>query len=289
MKNKKIAITGHTGVIGSDFVKKFKKNKFVKCKIDIADKKKVYKWIEKNDFDIFIHFAAIVPINQVDKDKKRAFKVNFQGTKNIVDGLVKYKKGKKIWFFFSSTSHVYQQTKKKIKIRENHRIKPQSFYGYSKRLAEEYIVRKLSKNKIDFCIGRIFSFTHYKQKEDYFVPMVFKKILQKNKSELYFDRVNTYRDFISINDLLRSINILFQLKKRGIFNIAAGQPVDLKNIIYLVSKIVKNKKKILILNKKINFNLVANVFKLKKLNFIPKHSIDDILKNFYKLKYKKKL
>ena len=179
------------------------------------------------------------------------------------------------------------QQKKKIKIRENHRIKPQSFYGYSKRLAEEYIVRKLSKNKIDFCIGRIFSFTHYKQKEDYFVPMVFKKILQKNKSELYFDRVNTYRDFISIDDLLRSINILFQLKKRGIFNIAAGQPIDLKNIIYLASKIVKNKKKILISNKKINFNLVANVFKLKKLSFIPKHSINDILKNFYKLKYKK--
>ena len=88
MKNKKIAITGHTGVIGSDFVKKFKKNKFVKCKIDIVDKKKVYKWIEKNDFDIFIHFAAIVPINQVDKDKKRAFKVNFQGTKNINDKVI---------------------------------------------------------------------------------------------------------------------------------------------------------------------------------------------------------
>ena len=100
MKNQQIAITGHSGVIGSEFLREFKNNKFVKCDVDITDRKKVFEWIKKIDFNIFIHFAAIVPVNQVVKNKKKAFNVNFVGTKNIVDAIIKHKKKQKIWFFF---------------------------------------------------------------------------------------------------------------------------------------------------------------------------------------------
>ena len=95
-----IAITGHSGVIGSEFSKKFKKFNYVKCKIDLTDRKKVYEWIKNERFDYFLHFAAIVSVNQVIKQKKYAFKVNYNGTKNIVDALLKYKSKEKIWFFF---------------------------------------------------------------------------------------------------------------------------------------------------------------------------------------------
>ena len=36
MINKTIAITGHSGIIGSNFLKKFKKNKYIKCNFDIT-------------------------------------------------------------------------------------------------------------------------------------------------------------------------------------------------------------------------------------------------------------
>ena len=97
---KKIAITGHSGVIGSEFLKRFKKFNYVKCKIDLTDRKKVYEWIKNEKFDYFLHFAAIVSINQVIKQKKYAFRVNYNGTKNIIDALLKYKSKENIWFFF---------------------------------------------------------------------------------------------------------------------------------------------------------------------------------------------
>ena len=43
------------------------------------------------------HLAAVVPIIKVNKDKKYVNKVNFQGTKNIIDAILKTKIN---WFFF---------------------------------------------------------------------------------------------------------------------------------------------------------------------------------------------
>ena len=107
MINQQIAITGHSGVIGSEFLKEFKNNKFIKCDVDISNRKKVFEWIKKIDFNIFIHFAAIVPVNQVVKNKKKAFNVNFVGTKNIVDAIIKHKKKtKNLVFFFINISCV---------------------------------------------------------------------------------------------------------------------------------------------------------------------------------------
>ena len=45
------------------------------------------------------------------------------------------------------------------KINEKKKTNPISKYGLTKLKAENYIIKKLS-NRIPFCIGRIFSFTH---------------------------------------------------------------------------------------------------------------------------------
>ena len=42
--------------------------------------------------------------------------------------------------FFASTSHVYGFSKKKI--RENTKCNPQNYYGYTKYLAERYLLKK---------------------------------------------------------------------------------------------------------------------------------------------------
>ena len=56
----------------------------------------------------------------VDRNKNEALKVNVYGTKNLLEVLEK--RGKKIWFFFPSTSHVYKYSKKRIS--ENHLLRP---------------------------------------------------------------------------------------------------------------------------------------------------------------------
>ena len=91
------AITGSRGVLGSKLKKKLPL-KFYEFRGDITSKKKVNQWIQKKDFDILIHLAALVPTNLVNKNYKKAYKVNVIGTNNLINSLKKENKPK--WLFF---------------------------------------------------------------------------------------------------------------------------------------------------------------------------------------------
>ena len=113
MKKKIICgITGHTGSIGRNLIKNKKDFKFVYFDKDITNYIFVNDWIKNNKLEIIIHLAAIVPIKVVNENKKRTFKVNVTGTKNLVRAILQNKNEIK-WVFFSSTSHVYSSSKKK--------------------------------------------------------------------------------------------------------------------------------------------------------------------------------
>ena len=77
-------ITGHTGNLGKKFIKIANNFKYIKFKGDIRKKKDVEKWIKNNNFDLIVHFAAVVPISMVNKNYKLAMNVNFNGTKNLI-------------------------------------------------------------------------------------------------------------------------------------------------------------------------------------------------------------
>ena len=170
-------ITGSSGVLGSELINK-KIFNFIRFKGNITSKKDINKWISLNQFDLIIHFAAIVPTHLVDKEYKKALRVNFNGTKYLIDSIIENNINLK-WLFFSSTSHVYKFSRKKAN--EKDLVRPVSKYGITKLKAEKYIQRILSKHKINYCIGRIFSFTHKKQKFSFLVPSIKKRVLRKDK------------------------------------------------------------------------------------------------------------
>ena len=122
-------ITGYKGNLGKTFLKLNKNFRYIKFKGDIGKKKDINFWLKNNEFDILIHFAAIVPTNLVNKNYKKAIKVNFYGTKYLIDEIIKQKKNIK-WFFFSSSSHVYKM--KRNKINEACSTIPSSKYGKTK-------------------------------------------------------------------------------------------------------------------------------------------------------------
>ena len=79
----KCGITGATGVLGRK-IRNTLSYKFIKFRKDITKKKEVENWLKKNQFDLIIHLAAIVPTATVKKNYTKAKNVNFLGTKNLV-------------------------------------------------------------------------------------------------------------------------------------------------------------------------------------------------------------
>ena len=170
-----IAITGHNGVLGKKFRNIFKGYVFKKLNFDITNFNKVKNWINNNKFDILIHLAAIVPTNKVESNRSKALKVNFYGTKFIVDSLINKKDD--FFFFYASTSHVYNFSK--YKLRESSKIKPINYYAKTKLMSEKYIQNRMRKKS--YAIGRIFSFTDPNQSDLYFIPSIFKKLKKKTR------------------------------------------------------------------------------------------------------------
>ena len=268
------AITGSSGVLGSYIIENNPQIKFLKFKGDITNKKEITNWILKNNFDVFLHLAAIVPTEKVNRNYILAKKVNYDGTKNIVDALLKKKN---IWFFFASSSHVYSNSSKKI----NEEISPQPItqYGRLKYLAEKYIINKMKKKGMNYCIGRIFSFTNFNQKNSFLIPSLYKKVMSKNKI-IAFSNINHIRDFISISDINRAILFLLNKKVKGIYNIASGKTVNVETIVKRICK--KYNKKIIIKNFLPRSKLIADIKKITKIGWNPIDNINDILGDYEK-------
>ena len=259
---KRIGITGGKGLIGKLLIKNLKKKKtnFTCFNKDIRDVAEIRKWLNRNkDIDIIFHLAAIVPLNKVDKYKNQAIAVNYMGTKNLYDSINKL--DKKIWLFFSSTSHVYKSKKKPIK--ESDKIRPISFYGKTKLMAEKVLLKNKNK-KIKICIGRIFSVFHKNQKKPYFYPsMIYKfKNQKKNTNKmLVLKGGNSIRDFSNAEQISQIIMKLGNKKVEGVFNIGSGEKITL---LEFIKKYINNKIQIKGVGK--SNILAANINKLKSLS-----------------------
>lgn len=265
-------ITGSSGILGSEFIKK-KYFNFIKFQGNITNKKQVDKWVRGNRFDLIIHFAAIVPTHAVEKNYKKALKVNFNGTKYLIDSIVANNINLK-WFFFSSTSHIYDFSKKKIN--EKSLARPISKYGFTKLKAEKYINDILTNSGINYCIGRIFSFTHKNQKASFLIPSLKKKISQKKDKLIEFKNLNHYRDFMSTNDICNAIYFLWKKNFSGTINIGSGQKIYLKDIANFLLKKYKKKYKFLDTNK--STSLIADISKINSLGLkIKKVDISSII------------
>jgi nucleoside-diphosphate-sugar epimerase len=257
-----VGLTGSTGVLGSELISMSKNINFRYFDGDIRNFHEVKNWINNNDLDSIIHLAAVVPIRKVNSNKKKAYDVNFLGTKNLVDS-IKLKSGKKIWFFFASTSHVYGKSNKTLS--ETSKIKPMNYYAFTKFQSEKYLIK--NKKYINYCIGRIFSYSSYLQKKDYFIPNIISKLKNKNKI-LEIKGTNHYRDFLPIEDVVKAIKILNRSKSKGIFNICSSQKILLSDIIRLLN--FKNKR-IKFINDNTSTSLVGSNRKLKKFSWKPSY------------------
>ena len=270
------AITGSNGVLGKK-LKSLLPFKFYEFKKDIRNLKNVEEWILKKDFDIIIHLAAIVATDKVNKNYKKAYDINVDGTLNLVNSIIK-KKNKPRWFFFASTSHVYKPTLKFKKINEKNNTNPQNKYGKTKLIAEKFVKDLLKHYSIKICVGRIFSFTDKKQKSSYVIPNIIKKIKSPNKS-ITFKNLNNFRDFLNIKDIVSAIDTLRKKKAFGIYNIGSGISFDLRKIAKIFSK--KYNKQIYFQNLSKPSFLISNNKKIKNLGWKPT-KFNDQIEYFFK-------
>ena len=326
MNKKYILVTGGLGYIGSNTIAILKKNKFdiiildnlsnsnktslrnlrkilnkkiIFIKDDVRSKK-INNIFQKYKIYSVIHFAGLKSVKESEKRKKSYYDNNINGTKNLLNCMVRngcYK------IIFSSSACVYNE-KSKSPLNENSSLKPKSYYGVTK-LKIEKILKGYKKKypKFSCVILRYFNpvgadktntLRDNPKKAENIIPNISNVIKGKKRTFNIFG--NDYptkdgtcmRDYIHIIDLASSHVKSLSIIKKNIFeiiNVGTGNPYSVKDMVNCFNKY---------LNKPITYNFskrrvgdvpicYSNVKKQRKiLHFRPKYGLDEMVKSVIK-------
>ena len=128
-----VLITGGTGSLGIELQKVFPENiSPTHEELDITNKEQVKKIFQQNEIDMVIHTAAITKVRQCEDDKQLAWRVNVQGTKNLIDEIIHSKLN--ISFVYVSTACVFDGYSEMYT--EESIPYPENFYSLTKLLGE---------------------------------------------------------------------------------------------------------------------------------------------------------
>ena len=280
-------VNGHKSLIS-------KKAEFLNC--DIADQDRVSHFLEKNKFDLVIHFAGFTRVGESTKEPEKYYYNNFEKPKIFFKCCLNHGLNKII---FSSTGSIYGNVNKK-NILETEKPNPLNPYSDSKYRLEKYLIKLSDEKKISAIILRYFNVSGADEKmrsglmtnPDNLIKAIC-EVATKKRQKLIVNG-NDYntkdgtavRDFIHVTDLaemhMLAATHLAKKPETEIYNCGYGIGYSVQDIVYAMNKI---------LDKKINFEYgprrkgdaehsVANNEKfVKRFNWRPKYNnLEDILK-----------
>jgi GDP-4-dehydro-6-deoxy-D-mannose reductase len=303
-------VTGSDGFIGKhlvshlekrgDFVIKISRNpfesKFEKkgyILSDINDTKTINKIFLKYQPEEVYHLAAQSSPPQSFKNPIETLKVNYLGTKNILDASLSLKKLPRILNVSSSAVYASAGTSKKIS--ETSECSPISPYGFSKLAAENLIELYFLQNKnfTVFNVRPFFIIGPGKEGDvcsDWARNIV--QIESGKKNFLQTGDINNTRDFLHVDDAIKAfIKIIGSSKYGETFNICSGKGYSLKKIrdifIRLSNKNIKTKMDVNKFRQVDNTTVIGDNAKLKSIGWIQtiptKDALHDIL-NYWRTK-----
>ena len=226
-----------------------KKAKLHVC--DISDKAKVSKIIQQKKFDVVMHFAGLIRVEESIRKPKKYINYNYQKSKIFLNTCIKNQLNKII---FSSTASVYGNVKNKAL--ENSTKNPLNPYALSKLKTENFIIKE-SKKSISYMILRYFNVagadkklrTGLISKHSTHLIKIACEVAVGKKNKLIINGDNydtadgtTIRDYIHVSDLAEihymCVKDLIKKNKSKIFNCGYGKGVSVKEVLMTLNKIL---------------------------------------------------
>jgi len=180
------------------------------------------------EHDIVIHLAAKISVSESISNPSETFRINVDGTNNV---LIACEKNHVKKLIISSSAAVYGESPPNVKLTEESVMNPISPYGESKMQMEQNVKKFALKHDIDYVILRFFNIYGIGQSLEYagVITKFIKKIIKKESLQIFGNGSQT-RDFVAIYDVIQSIHNASAYDKSGIFNIASGKIVTIKEL-----------------------------------------------------------
>ena len=301
MNSKKVVVTGGAGFIGSHIVEYWIGNRaevhildnlrsgFIKNielfsqaifhKGSITDRDLVFSVLK--DADYVHHLAALISVPESMEKPVECININVNGLINILDAALKYKVKKVV---HSSSAAVYgdnPESPKKTSMRPD----PKSPYGITKLDGEYYLQMYNETYGLGTTSLRYFNVFGPRQDPNSqyaaAIPIFVSKAL-KNEPLLIFGDGEQTRDFVFVKDVVHA-NILAATSKKacGVYNVANGQSITIKQIAQLIIETTNSKSEIQFVDPRpgdIKHSLASIESTKTELNFKPAFNLHEGLR-----------
>lgn len=256
MSKHKILVTGGAGFIGSHLVAFLVKRGHevvvidkcvIGCKLDenLLSKIQFFRGDVRNfslvreamrGCNAVIHLAALVGVEEVQQKQMETIEIELLGTQNIVKAAIA-EGVKKI--IYTSSSAVYKDTIGQSS-RESDQLCLVNDYAVAKRMNELYLQSLTAEKGIQTISLRLFNVYGERQDERMVIPRFFQKALNNEPIIVFGDGSQT-RDFTIIDDVVKSIYLILKHSTiNGVFNIANGTELTIKELAYMIKEITKS-------------------------------------------------
>jgi len=282
-----------------------KKAKLIKC--DISNEKLITKVIQNDKFDLIMHFAGLIRVDESVNEPEKYNEFNFE--KAIIFLNTCFENGlKKV--IFSSTASVYGNPIKN-NVSENDELNPLNPYAETKLKFENFLINKSKSDDISYIILRYFNVAGADEKlrsgliskHSTHLIKIASEVAIGKRDEIIINGDNydtndgtAIRDYIHVSDLadihLVSAKYLLDQNQSNIFNCGYGYGYSVKEVIDTYNKILNKKIKSKIGPRRPGDSkmVVADPSKFNKtLNWKPKfNNLEYILKTAYEWENKLK-
>ena len=221
---------------------------------DIAEVNRISEIIQNNKFDLVMHFAGLIKVDESISYPEKYNNYNYEKSKIFLDTCLDNKLNKII---FSSTASVYGNNTKD-NVSENDILNPLNPYAISKLKFENYIIDKSKNDSLKYIILRYFNVagaedklrTGLIAKSSTNLIKVICEVATKKKDTLIINGNNydtldgtPIRDFIHVSDLAEmhylSAKYLTKDKKSEIFNCGYGKGFSIMEVVNNMNDILQ--------------------------------------------------
>ena len=277
-------------------IEKISKKKIIFFRYDIC-KKEIENIFNKYHISSIIHFAGLKSVSESMLKKKKYFKNNVGGSKNLIKLMYKYNCKKLV---FSSSACVYDENNRSP-IKETSKLNPKSNYGKTKLKIEEMLKNFYTKNRRSSItilryfnpIGAHKSGTIYEnpKKAENIIPNIINSIKnRKNIFRIYGNNYKTFdgtciRDYIHVVDLARShIYALNKFSNQSfkIINIGTGKGYSVLELIKTFNKFLPIRLKFKYVSRRlgdVEMSFSDTKKQKKLLKFEPKYHLNHMVKD----------
>jgi UDP-glucose 4-epimerase len=245
----KVVVTGANGFVGFHTVKALVDAGYDVTALDVSDSRLQTEFkenpnctIAKADIldedlkrfielgDKVLHLAAVPRFEQASQNPQKAFRINVEGTINVIQACIEKKAERLV---YSSTGSVYSRNVP-VPIREDATREPESIYGLTKKQAEDWII--LYGHRLPYVILR-YGYIYGKGK-DWGAVGAFLKNLKEGKRPVIYGGKQT-NDFIYIKDVVQANLLALETEHtRQAYNIGTSRATSIKDVCQLCIKAI---------------------------------------------------